>query len=163
MAPITAARTAPAIGPACAKACIIAREVAIVVCTMEFAFCHLACLCSNSAFCFSNSLFLSAVALSAARFRASPSSLVITPLSTKSSMRSFSSSPASSFFSFSSSICSMRASKADVTIEVIPLNSSPKACNIIEAFSVGSNFSHHLEREKSPVSANCFVNISMTL
>ena len=87
---------------------------------MEFAFCHLACLCSNSAFCFSNSLFLSAVALSAARFRASPSSLVITPLSTKSSMRSFSSSPASSFFSCCSSIFSICWSYIPTMIEVSP-------------------------------------------
>ena len=98
------------------NASVTARYVAIVACIMELALFHLACFCWISAFCFSSSLFLSAVLCSAALFLASPSSVEITPLFTRFSMRSFSSSPASSFFSCCSSIFSICRSYMPITI-----------------------------------------------
>ena len=122
-----AANTAPAIGPAVAYAFIIANEVAIVVWTIEFALSHLACFSCNAAFFFSSSAFLAAVLSSAARLRASASSVEIAPFSSRASIRSISLSYASSLASCSFSTFSIRASYISVISEVMPDTIFPTA------------------------------------
>ena len=141
VAAIVATCTAPiaAIIPAKTRlgnACVIASAVAIPACAISTPFCHLACFCCNFTFSFSSSSFFLAVSASAARFRASPSSVLITPLSTRDSILSTSALYAFSLASCFSSISLMSPSYiAVIKPPIVPMASEDISIHCL-AFSI---------------------------
>ena len=93
--------------PNCFIVCKIPPAICIAASAILVAFSNFACFVLNAAFFFSNSAFFCAVLSSAARLRASASSVVIAPFSSKASIREISSSPAFSFASCSASTASI--------------------------------------------------------